>query len=292
MTPRRRFSAIVNPVSGRQSMLPQVQHIQKLIEHRGGRMDIAVTQAAGHAAQLAAQVALDTEALLVVGGDGTLGEVINGLDRRPLPMLIYRTGTENLFARELNMPDHPRRVIELLETGTPFAADVGEVNGRRFLSVAGFGFDAECVVRMSRGRRGHITHFDYFWPIWRAFWAHRFPRLEIEVDGEPFFDGQGLALVGNIARYSVGMRILRDARTDDGLLDLGIFPCSTRRRLVLHAARVFLRRHIGEHGLIYRRFRTLTIRSAQRVPIELDGEFAGFLPARCNVSAKALTFLR
>ncbi len=292
MTPRRSFAAIVNPVSGRRSVLPRIRYIQRLAELRGGRLEIAITEGPGHAAQLAAEVAADTQALLVAGGDGTVGEVINGMGERALPMLVFRTGTENLLARELNMPSEPERVVELLEHGSPFPCDLGKVNGKRFLSVAGFGFDAECVQRMNRTRRGHITHFDYFWPIWRTFWSHRFPRLEIDVDGEPFFAGQGLALVGNIPRYSVGLRILRDARTDDGLLDLGVFPCGTKARLIFHACRAFAGRHIGAGGLLYRRFRSLRIRSPDQVPIELDGEFGGFLPAQCEVVPAAMTFLR
>ncbi len=292
MTPRRRFAAIVNPVSGRRSMLPRVKHIQHTLALHGGRMEILVTEGPGHAVQLAGRIPSDAEAVLIAGGDGTLGEVINGLAGRSIPIAVLRTGTENLFARELDMPSDPQRVVELLETGARLPTDLGDVNGRRFLSVAGFGFDAECVQRMNRLRRGHITHFDYFWPIWRTFWSYQFPELEIEVDGEPFFCGPGLALVGNIARYSVGMRILREAQVDDGLLDLGIFPCATKTKLLVHAGRALTRRHFGGRGLIYRKFRRVQIRSSQQVPIEIDGEFGGFLPARCEVLPAGATFLR
>ena len=190
------------------------------------------------------------------------------------------------------MPSDPDRVVEALEQGNPAHADLGQVNGRLFLAIAGFGFDAECVQRMSRARRGHITHFDYFWPIWRSFWAHRFPRLEIEVDGEPFFSDRGVALVGNIPRYSIGLRIVPDAKTDDGFLDLGIFPCSNQAQLIAHACRTFLGRYVRRRGFIHRRFRTLEVRSADPVPIEIDGEFGGYVPAQCAVLPRAFVYLR
>jgi diacylglycerol kinase (ATP) len=292
MIPRRRFAAIVNPVSGRRSMFPRVRRIQELIEDRGGSLEILETQGPGHAEQLAGAVSREVQALIVAGGDGTVGEVVNGLHGRALPTLIFRAGTENLLARELKMPSEPARIVDALEQGEPTQADLGEINGRRFLAIAGFGFDAECVQRMSLARRGHITHFDYFWPIWRTFWAHRFPRLEIEVDGQLCFSGRGLALVGNIPRYSIGLRVVQDAKTDDGLLDLGVFPCSTRAQLIRHACRTSLGWHVRHGRFIYRQFRALCVRSPDPVPIEIDGELGGYVPAQCAVLPRAFMYLR
>lgn len=288
----RQFQAILNPVSGSRNMLPSVQRVQRLLDRAGAQLEIAVTERAGHAAELAARIDSTVEALLVVGGDGTVCEVINGLADRRLPIAILRTGTENLLARELGMPVDPDRVAETLLHGRRFFGDVGLINDhKRFLAVAGVGFDAECVLRMTQVRRGHITHGDYFWPIWRTFWAHRFPELDIRVDGDRIFTGRGFAIIGVIPRYSVGMRILERAQFDDGVLDLAVFPCTSRKQLLMHASRIFLRRHVGRGGVIYRQFRELRIESPDRVPFEIDGEFGGFLPIHCRVQPAAVTFL-
>lgn len=288
----RQFQAILNPISGRRNMLPAVRRVQSLLGRSGAHLEIAVTQRAGHASEIAAQTDHKVEALLVVGGDGTVCEVINGLGDRRLPLAILRTGTENLLARELGMPVDPERVAVTLLHGRRLLGDLGLINEhKRFMAVAGVGFDAECVLRMTQVRRGHITHGDYFWPIWRTFWAHRFPELDVQVDGDHIFTGRGFAIIGVIPRYSVGMRILERARFDDGVLDLAVFPCTSRRQLFMHAARIFLRRHVGCGGVIYRQFRDLRIDSSDRVPFELDGEFGGFLPIRCRIRPAAVTFL-
>jgi YegS/Rv2252/BmrU family lipid kinase len=292
MAERRRFAAIVNPISGRRNMLPRVRTIARAVERLGGRLDVLVTQGPRHATQLASELGGEVEAVLVVGGDGTVGEVLNGLAGSRKPMLILRTGTENLLARELGMPTDPEQVTDTLLRGEQFATDVGVINEHRFLAVAGIGFDAECVVRMNPSRRGHITHGDYFWPIWRTFWAYRYPMLTVEADGDVIFEGRGFALIGNIARYSAGMRILSKARNDDGLLDLGIFPCESRRRMLGHACRALLRRHVGPRGMIYRQCRTIRVSSNEAVPIEVDGELGGHLPAECSVHSGAVSFLR
>lgn len=209
-----------------------------------------------------------------------------------MPMLILRTGTENLLARELGMPTDPEQVTDTLLRGEPYAADVGVINGQRFLAVAGIGFDAECVVRMNPTRRGHITHGDYFWPIWRTFWEYQYPVLRVEVDGARIFEGRGFVLIGNIARYSAGLRMLIKARNDDGLLDVGVFPCASRRAMFGHACRAFMRRHVGRGGMLYRQCRRTRISSDEAVPIEVDGELGGYLPAECSVQSGAITFLR
>ncbi len=273
-------------------MLPLVHTIARAMEHRGRRFDVHVTNGPRHATQLAAGLTDDVEAVLAVGGDGTVGEVVNGLSESGVPMLILRTGTENLLARELGMPTDPEKITETLLRGERFASDVGIINGKRFLAMAGIGFDAECVARMNLSRHGHITHYDYFWPIWRTYWAYRYPLLTVEADGVEIFKGRGFALIGNIARYSAGLRILSKARNDDGLLDLGIFPCDSRLRMLGHALRAFLRCHIGLGGMIYRQCRNVLIRSDEGVPIELDGELGGYLPAECTVLPGAVNFLR
>lgn len=292
MVERRRFAAIVNPISGPRSMVPRVRAIARAVEHVGGRFDVFVTQGPRHATRLAAGLADGVEAVLIAGGDGTVGEVFNGLASNGVPMLILRTGTENLLARELGMPTDPQQVTATLLSGEAFTTDIGVINERRFLSVAGIGFDAECVVRMNPARHRHITHGDYFWPIWRTYWAYRYPMITVEADGAMIFEGRGFALIGNIARYSAGLRILSKARNDDGLLDLGVFPCESRRRMLGHACRAFLRRHIGPRGMIYRQCRRVILRSDENVPIEVDGELGGRLPAECSVQPSAASFLR
>ena len=289
---RKRIAAIINPVSGRRDMMPTVHRIAGEIRRAGGTLDLLATERFGHATILASNVHPDVEAVLVVGGDGTVCEVVNGLAERPLPLAILRTGTENLLARELGMPTEPPRVARTLLYGEPIAVDVGVINNRRFLAVAGAGFDAECIQRLSIRRKGHITHWDYFWPIWRTFWAHRFPTLRIDVDEERVFEGKGFAIFGVIGRYSVGMRVLNRARVDDGLLDICIFPCRSRRGLLTHIARVFLGPHVTGKHTIYRQCRKINITSPSIVPIQVDGEAGGRLPAECSILPHAIRVLK
>ncbi|MGD2111425.1 MAG: diacylglycerol kinase family lipid kinase [Phycisphaerae bacterium] len=288
----RRIAAIVNPVSGRTNTIPIVRQLATTVEAAGARFDWTATLEPGHATKLASALGPDVDALLIAGGDGTLNEVINGLDGRDLPCALLPTGTENLVARALGLSREIGAVARTLLGGKPRPFDVGIINGRRFLAVAGVGFDAECVLRMEEIRSGNINLLHYLGPIWRTFCTHRFPILHVEADGSPVFEGRGLVLIGNVRRYGGGFLIHANARHDDGLLDVCAFPCSTRWELIKHAMRVVRRWHIGRAGVVYRQCQHMKITSPDTVAVEVDGEFAGTLPLESRVLPNGIQFLQ
>lgn len=273
-------------------MLPVVREIARHIEKAGAQFQMSTTERAGHASELASALPESVTALLAVGGDGTVREVIHGLAGRKLPMAILASGTENLLARESKMPTAPIAVARLLLRGETFGFDSGLLNDQRFLAVVGVGFDAECVHRLTRTRRGHITHWSYFWPIWRTFWSHRFPRIVVEVESERLFDGQGFAVIGVIRNYSAGLDLLQRAEYDDGLLDLLICPCRSRASLLRRAGQAFLRTLVDDEAVIYRQCKQVRIESPECVPVQIDGDAGGYLPIQCESIPHAVTFLR
>src|SRR5262249_2926667 len=88
--------------------------------------------------------------LVAVGGDGTVSAVLN--ERSSLPLTVLRAGTENLVARHFGLRRDPKSLVRTIVADRPVRVDVGEAAGRRFLLMAGFGFDADVVTRHHRGR--------------------------------------------------------------------------------------------------------------------------------------------
>ena len=279
----RPVQLIINPHSGYGTQAQLLPDLREALHGAGLGVAEYVTTCAGDATRFSRTLRPDTPAVIVVGGDGTVSEVANGLAGTPIPMLTCPVGTENLLAKELRIPAHPGRLVEILKSGRIVDADVGRINGRIFLSIIGVGFDGEVVRRLARIRTGHISHLSYFWPIWRTFWEHDFPRLRVWADGQEIFNDLGLAFIGNISRYAVGLRICRDARFDDGLLDLVIFGCREQSTLVLHAAWTLLRRHPLKGDVVYRQFRRLRIESARPVPSQVDGDVGPETPLDVEV---------
>ncbi|MBN1943340.1 MAG: diacylglycerol kinase family lipid kinase [Phycisphaerae bacterium] len=282
---------VINPRSGYGGQKRLLGELRREIRQAGWEVVEYVTQAVADATRYAKSIAPQASAVIAWGGDGTVNEVANGLADTNVPLLAVRAGTENLLAKELSIPKRPADLVGLLKSGEIMACDIGMINGLSFHSILGVGFDAEVVRRVSRTRTGHISHLSYFWPIWRTFWEHNFPRLLVQADGETIFQGQGLVFVGNISRYSSGLRICRDARFDDGLLDLVVFECDQQARLLLHAAWTLLRLHPLKGNVIYRQARRIRVESDKPVHCQLDGDLGPTTPLDISISPRKIKLI-
>ena len=282
---------IINPHSGSGLQRGRLTEFVSLLRRRGRQVVEYVTTAPGDATRYAASACSDADAVVAWGGDGTVREIAASLAGTGVPILPCPLGTENLLARELNIPSYPHRLAEILDAGLTRELDIGIVNGRTFLLIMGIGFDGEVVRRLASVRRGHITHLSYFWPIWRTFWEHNFPRIRVMVEGREIYNDFGLAFVGNVSRYAVGLRICHNALFDDGLLDLVVFSCDRQSGLMLHAAWTLLRRHPLKGNVLYRQVRQLRIESDGPAPSQIDGDVGPNLPVDISVHPGKLKVL-
>ncbi|MBS3821293.1 MAG: YegS/Rv2252/BmrU family lipid kinase [Planctomycetes bacterium] len=282
---------IINPRSGYGGRKRQLANLRGELAKAGYDLVEYVTKYAGDATRYAREIAGQAEAVISFGGDGTVNEVANGLLGTDVPMLAAPAGTENLLAKELQIPSNPADLVKVLATGQAMRCDMGMINGRSFHSIVGVGFDAEVVRRVSAGRTGHISHLSYFWPIWRTFWEHNFPTLRVTADGRDVFQGRGLAFVGNISRYSIGLRICRDARFDDGLLDLVVFECDRQTGLILHAGWTMLRRHPLKGNCIYEEPERIHIETDQPLTCQVDGDVGPESPLEISVAEHRITLI-
>lgn len=269
---------VVNPTSGRGGRRGMLAGLRGALNAAGLEVVQHTTTEPGEATSYARSLGGAASAVIVWGGDGTVNEIACGLLGTDLPILPYPAGTENLLAKELRIGRDPAEIVNMLMGGRIIQADVGKINDRNFLLILGVGFDGEVVRRLTANRSGHISHLSYFWPMWRTFWEHNFPKMHIIADGEEVFDGFGLAFVGNISRYAAGLRICRDARIDDGLLDLVVFSCKEQTTLMLHAAWTLLRRHPLKGDVIYSRVRRVRIETDQPAPCQVDGDLGPNTP--------------
>jgi len=282
---------VINPHSGYGGHRHELGDLRAAAREANLEMVEYTTRSPEDATDYVRRVAAHARAVVVWGGDGTANEVASGLAGTNVPMLACPAGTENLLAKELRIPSDPRKIIQVIQTGQVVNCDIGRINGRNFLLIIGVGFDGEVVRRLSAIRTGHISHLSYFWPIWRTFWEHDFPRMRIVADAEEVYDDIGLAFIGNISRYAVGLRICRDALYDDGLLDLVVFSCREQTALVLHAAWTLLRRHPLKGNVLYRQFRNVRIETRDPVPSQVDGDVGPSTPLDISVSPKRIKLL-
>jgi YegS/Rv2252/BmrU family lipid kinase len=279
----RNIQIIVNPVSGGSSSRRLVQELCGRLGAAGFRAELFETGGPGDGARRVSGLDADQcGAVVVIGGDGTVREVATALPSPLLPLVILPMGTENLVARYFRMRRDPAALVNLLRNGRRIEIDIAQmkmqgtdgVNVKRFLLVAGIGFDAEVVRSLAARRRGHICHADYFWPIWRSFWSYHHPLLRIETEHGVLFEGHSMAFVGNIPRYAVGLKLHPQADPQDGLLDVCVLPCRRQTAVLRHAVNVVFGRHVDSAGVLYRQAKTVAITARSPAPVELDGDLA------------------
>ncbi len=290
--PKCDLAILLNPLAGRGQGRDLVAGLHRRLLDAGGSCTIAVCTDRDHLRECALRHVGEGRVLAIGGGDGTIHAALSALPPGwETPLLLLPLGTENLLATHLGIRPDVEIIWRTLVAGRTAPFDVALANGRPVATVIGVGFDAQVVHRVAAERRGHITHMSYFWPIWRTFWESRFPPVRVTADGELLCDEPALVFVGNISRYAAGLRILRRARWDDGLLDLCIIRCRNQAALLERAVVTLMNRHIQRQWTTYKQVGSVCIESGEPLPVQCDGEAAGTLPLRVEVAPAAVRLL-
>lgn len=241
----------------------------------GHRIRAHVTWEPGDARRFAAEAARrGTDAVLAVGGDGTVNEVVNGLAGSGVPLGILPVGTANDFARQTGIPDDPRLALELVVEREPVTVDLGLLNGRAFLNVSSAGLGAETTASTSPQAKEMLGPLAYAITGVRLM-AGDYQPHRLRITG-PDFAHEGLDVlhfaVGNARATGAGTVITPLARLDDGLLDLCLVEPMARAdvgRLLLELRRG---EHLDREGVHYVQAPWVRIEADAPLTVNLDGE--------------------
>jgi len=285
-----------NPIAGR----GRGEGIARQLEHSLGEAGYEVRPFFERPDQVAAgALRRDAAAAITIGGDGTLRAVAelllnNGI--APPPLLPIPLGTANLMARHLRYPLYPENlpafVLNTLRQCKITRLDAAVANNRLFLLVGSVGLDAQVVHLLESLRQGPIDMTSYLVPIVRSLADYSFPPLTVEADGVALIrDTPAIAFIGNVAEYGAGFPVLTRARSDDGLLDVCIMPCRDQRELAEWLLLLPTGEHLQRENVIYTWGRSVRIESRAMVPVQLDGDAAGWTPLGVEVLAGRIPFL-
>jgi diacylglycerol kinase (ATP) len=274
---------ILNPTANRGHM---EQH-RALLRHRMAQEPAAEyveTTRQGEAQERAMRAAQDGRPVIVVGGDGSVHEVVNGIltAGKRVPLGIVAAGSGNDYAwHTLKLPRDPAEAIERAFTGRLVDSDAGIVNGRYFANSFSVGLDADIAVAanwmkkipfMSGSRLYYGTTVKQL-----LFGYQRCPWLKFTLDGNQEDNAVPtrryvLMAVTNGPTYGAGFRINPTASYSDGLLDI----CTINYTPLTRALKLLPQVQKGEHGdlpeVTFYRTRSIHIESQQPVNIQMDGE--------------------
>lgn len=270
---------VVNPISGNGKAKKSFPLIEDFLKENELIYEKIITQYKDHATQIATELSArdDIEIIVVVGGDGTLYEVINGLfiSKVKIPVGYIPTGTGNDYGRHMNIPTDPIEALKRIIEKDVKEIDVGHINNHYFINVASMGFDAEVANYANTSKlKKYIGKLVYVIGVIKSLWSFTPKRLGLEIDGNHYiFDNVWLIAVANNRYYGGGMLISPNSVNDDGLFEVCIIKDLSKLQLLKLFPTIFKGNHIKYYPkVIMMKGQTVKIEANEETTIQSDGE--------------------
>lgn len=241
--------------------------------------------ATGSAGQLArAATTRGFDVVAAAGGDGTIGEVVNGLVGTQAVLAVLPMGTGNDFSRCLGFGTDLALAVDALRSPQTLEIDVPAIEGRGvFVNVAGTGFDAVVAERINRGYRYLRGTTAYVVAVVQTLGSFKPAAITIEVDGVTHDQRAMLCAVANAQSYGGGMKIAPLADMADGLLDVVVVGEVGRAEFLRAFPSVFKGSHLSHPKVNHHRGARIRLSCERPLPFLADGEEVDFLPASISV---------
>lgn len=286
---------IINPTSGRNKATRLRRH---LIDLAAENPDIHIKVLTGpDDARIISGQASDQgfDRIVVAGGDGTFNQVINGIGDSSIPVGLIPLGTGNVLAYDLGlMPYDLDQALSVLNSGKIREIDLGKAGDRRFILMAGFGFDAEVVCCVATRHKSYFGRLAYAPVILKHSIKARSSKFKLTFDNGTVYEADVYAvIVSNCASYVYNFKIAPDAAPDDGILNLRIFERrpGIKMRFLSWLFRSLLGNTAQDFNITTIKTSRFHIDSKPIVKMQLDGDVYGTSGVDVEVLPKALKLI-
>jgi diacylglycerol kinase (ATP) len=235
---------------------------------------------------------------VVVGGDGSVNEVVNGLaeaDRAELAVIPRGTGAD--FVRTFGIPSDLEEAVRVVLEGRTRTIDLGRAAYRSwqgaqeeawFANIASAGMSGAIAKRVNESAQGRTARAAYLWATLSVFLSWQNTEVRVSVDDEIRGGRMHDVIVANCRYFGGGMKITPDASPDDGLLDTLLIGDVTKRDLARTLPKIYRGTHLPHPKAELLRGRVVSVDADVPLPVELDGEQPGTTPVRFEVVPGAL----
>lgn len=275
---------IVNPESGKGRGGKLLGRIEQYIDLNGINCSVRITKYRGHATKIIREESADYPKIVVAGGDGTLNEVINGLDLTVGNKIgLLPIGSGNDFAKALGLPKSFKDNLKLVfsDDARLISADIGQVSIfnekeeliriNRFSNSCGIGFDAY-VAHLNQTNKVFSGLTSYIVAVFRALWEHNSVTIEAIFD-ERTFEGEKLFIsIGNGETAGGGLYLTPGAIIDDGYLNYTIVEKISRLKLLKYLPLAVINRLAGIKYVQMDKFKHAVITLREPFYVHNDGE--------------------
>jgi diacylglycerol kinase (ATP) len=236
--------------------------------------------------------------LVVVGGDGSVNEVVNGVaDLEGFDLGVLPHGTGGDFVRTYGISRRLEESVATVLAGNVREFDVGLVTYRTwagaegrayFANIASAGISGAIAQRANDTSKALGGKVSYYWATLAVFVGWQTGELRVSVDDEIRGGRMIDVLVANGRYLAGGMMMCPDAEPDDGLFDVMMIGDVTKRDLLFVLPKTYRGKHLPHPRLELLRGRVVSVDADEPLPIELDGEQPGTTPVRFEVVPRAL----
>jgi YegS/Rv2252/BmrU family lipid kinase len=244
--------------------------------------------------------------IIVVGGDGTMNEVINGIfiqkrfETSDIILGMIPVGTGNDWGRMFGISRNYEEAIHTIQASKTFIQDAGKVVFRKneltqqryFVNIAGLGFDALVVKKTNKSKEsGKSNPLIYKYNIFTSLFSFKTPKATIEVDGKSVINDVFNVSVGICKYNGGGMMPLPDAKADDGLFDLTVIKKIARWDVIRSIKQLYDGSIVRHPKVVTYQGKNIKISSNTNIFLETDGESLGHTPMVFEIVPRSICVL-
>ncbi len=281
-----RARLIYNPSSGREEAKRKLAYILQKLEKAGIETSTAATEGDGDAVKAASEaIRKKYDIIIAAGGDGTVSEVINGMaehEQRP-PLGILPFGTTNDLARALGIPRKWEHAVDLIIQQNSRAIDIGQMNDRFFMNIAGGGSLTELTYEVPSKMKTMLGQLAYYIKGLEKLPSLKPIHLTMKADGQRIEQEAMLFLIANSNSVGGFEKLAPHATIDDGKFDVIVVKKMNLPDFIRLTGLVMRGEHLNDPGVLHFQAKELFVESPDPVMMNLDGEFGGSLPCHFKV---------
>ena len=269
------YHIISNPTAGKNKYSKNLHKVETYLREQGVAFETHISQSSRDATAIAKSLSeAGVEDFIVVGGDGTMNEVLNGLsDPTACRVGLVPSGTGNDFAEKVGLPFDVEAACDVIIHGEAKPTDYMEINGVRCMNVAGLGIDVDVLERCHKGKMKGKPK--YVLSLIQSLFAFKGYKVEIVCDGKSETRDVLIAALCNGGQLGGGIKICPVAEVDDGKLDAIIVDCIGGKIAIVKAFIELMKGRVLEYPLT-KHVRCESIRFIPKnpttCPVQLDGE--------------------
>jgi diacylglycerol kinase (ATP) len=278
----KRARLIYNPTSGREQIRRNIPYILDRLEKAGYEASCHATTGAGDATAAAREaVAREFDLVVAAGGDGTINEVVNGLAEQPhRPKFgIIPMGTTNDFARAIGVSRDIVKACDVLCEGHEIPLDIGKVNDRYFIYIAGGGKLTEISYEVPSKLKTMLGQLAYYLKGIEKLPSIRPTSVRIRYDDHVLEDDIMLFFVANTNSVAGFEKLAPAASLNDGWFDLLVLKKASLPEFIRLARLALKGEHVEDKKVLYTKAKHIEVDTDEKMQLNVDGEYGGLMPA-------------